>query len=197
MLYYRNLFCTDFFSCFFIRIKKIETNHSRRKMFLLYLSQCRFLRDFLASRRNERTCSARRRDFPFFQISRSRHLKPVDLSLRDSDCLRDVDVATSHEQTTTIEGLPSSCVMERENEGEGEEKGRASYTISYSARLHLSSRLPKGSISQPPLFLSRGLPFSRPRSRRASHLENSYREGELSNPQFSHLFTSVAETAFG
>lgn len=93
--------------------------------------------------------------FPFSKY-RSRHLKPVDLSLRDSGCPRDVDVATSHEQTTTIEGLPSSHVTEQENEGEGREEGRASYTISYRAPASIRLLVPRRVRSHGiPLFLSR------------------------------------------
>lgn len=70
-------------------------------------------------RTRERAHYETEKEISFFFEYRSRRLKPVDLSLHDSGCLRDVDVAMSPEQTT-IEGLPSSRVMERENEGRAE-----------------------------------------------------------------------------
>lgn len=107
-------------------------------------------------RQYEYTTRWKKRDSPFSKYC-SRHLKPVDLPLFDSSCSRNVDIAMSLEQTT-IEGLPSFRVMERENEGKAE-KGRASYTISYrpaSICLLISRRV---SISRL-YFLSRGSHFS-------------------------------------
>lgn len=133
-----------------------------------------------------------------FSECRSRRLKPVDLLRHDSGCPRDVDVATSPEQTT-IEGLPSSRVMERENEDRA--VGRVVrflhdfLPVPAPIRLLISQR---GSIftAAPPSLAS--LTFFGP-SLCPTHvtLGKFLPRARTSDPQSPHLFTSAVEAAFG
>lgn len=120
----------------------------------------------------------------------------------DSGCPRDVDVAMSPEQTT-IEGSPSSRVMEREwREGTESKEGRTSYTISYqpvSIRLLVPQRVRSHGrpfsreahlfrSTLPPMYVTRGKFLPRGELRTCSFLICSRPSLKRHLDNFSYLF---------
>jgi len=148
------------------------------------------------SSENEGISRRKREIFPFSKYNPCSTFK-ARRSL-DSGCPRDVDVATSHEQTTIVRS-PSSRVMERENKGKAvSREGRASYTISYrpaSIRLLVPQRV-----------RSHGRPFSReahlfrfspPRHQCTSPAKNSYRRENFRPATLSFVHVRRCEKTFG